>query len=134
MKVLFQIVLVAFGSALGGLARWGVGICAARCFGTGFPWGTLIINLTGCLGLGWFSTVLTERLTLGKETWIHPDDLRLIIAVGFTGAYTTFSTFELESNSLLQNGDSLKGLTYLFGSVFLGLLAVRIGIGLAHWK
>jgi CrcB protein len=134
VKLFYQVALVAIGSALGGLARWGVGLCAARYFGTGFPWGTFLINITGCLLLGWFSTVITEQLLLGNVTRIHPDDLRLIIAVGFTGAYTTFSTFEFESNTLFQNGEGIKGFTYLAASVLLGLLAVRIGIGLAHWK
>lgn len=134
MKLLVQIAFVALGSALGGLARWAVGIWAVRWFGTGFPWGTFIINLTGCLLLGWFSTFVTDRLVLGKTSWLEHDHLRLIIAVGFTGAYTTFSTFELESNALFHSGDNWKGLIYLFGSVFLGLMAVRAGIALAHWK
>ncbi len=59
------------------------------------------------------------------------DDLRLLVAVGFTGAYTTFSTFEHESSTLLRNGDGLLGMTYMFGSVFLGLVAVRLGMMLA---
>lgn len=134
MRILFQVAFVAFGSALGGLARWGVGLYVTRCFGAGFPWGTFVINITGCLLLGWFSTFLSDRLVSGKPAWLQPDDLRLIIAVGFTGAYTTFSTFELESNSLLEKGESLRGMIYLFGSVFFGLLALRLGIGLARWN
>jgi CrcB protein len=128
--VLIQIGLVAFGSALGGLARWGVTVGSARLFGTAFPWGTFIINLSGCLFLGWFMTILSKRLPTGG--WVRPDDLRLMVAVGFTGAYTTFSTFEYESHGLLRDGDGLMGMTYLFGSVFLGLLAVRLGIMLAR--
>lgn len=134
MKLLLQILLVASGSAIGGLARWGVSIASARLFGTAFPWGTLIINLSGCLLLGWFSTFIGERVVEGKVPWLHADDWRLIVAVGFAGAYTTFSTFELESHGLLRNGDGLSAITYLFGSVFLGLLAVRAGIVLAEWK
>ncbi len=134
MRVLFQIVLVAFGSALGGLARWGLGTYAARLFGTAFPWGTFVINVSGCLFLGWFATVLSERLVLGEGSWLRADDLRLMVAVGFTGAYTTFSTFEFEAHGLLRDGDGLKGMTYLFASVFLGLLAVRLGIMLARWR
>ena len=57
-----------------------------------------------------------------------------MVAVGFTGAYTTFSTFEYESHVLLRDGDGLKGMTYVFASVFLGLVAVRLGILLARWK
>jgi CrcB protein len=134
MRLLFQIGLVAFGSALGGLTRWGVSTGSARLFGTAFPWGTFFINLSGSLFLGWFSTILSERLVLGQTSWLRPDDLRLMVAVGFTGAYTTFSTFEYESHGLLRDGDGLAGMAYMFGSLFLGLLAVRCGILLARWK
>lgn len=127
-----QIGLVAFGSALGGLARWGVAVGAARLFGTAFPWGTLIINLSGSLFLGWFMTVLSERLPAGGGGWLRPDDLRLMVAVGFTGAFTTFSTFEFESLGLFRDGNSLAGLAYLIGSVSLGLIAVYLGIALAR--
>lgn len=133
MRLLCQIGLVAFGSAVGGLARWGVAAYAARLFGTALPWGTFFINISGSLFLGWFSAVLAERLPSGDTPWLRPDDLRLMIAVGFTGAYTTFSTFEYEAHGLLRDGDGLAGMTYLFASVFLGLLAVRGGILLARW-
>jgi len=129
-----QIGLVALGSAIGGLARWGVGTAAARWLGPAFPWGTFFINISGSLFLGWFSTVLTERFVFEEGSWIRPDDLRLMIAVGFTGAYTTFSTFEYESHGLLRDGDGLASMTYIFASVFLGLVAVRCGILLARWR
>ena len=131
MRLLVQIGLVALGSAAGGLARWGVGVGAARWLGTAFPYGTLIINLSGSLFLGWFSTVLTERLLLADGSWVRVADLRLMIAVGFTGAYTTFSTFEYEAHGLLGDGDGLAAMIYVFASVLLGLVAVRCGIVLA---
>ena len=74
----------------------------------------------------------SERLLVNGDGWIRADDLRLMVAVGFTGAYTTFSTFEYESNQLVQDGDGLKGMTYIFASLFLGLVAVRLGIMLAR--
>ena len=133
MRLSFQIGLVALGSALGGLLRWSVGEAALFFLGTGFPWGTLFINLSGSLFLGWFATVLSERLpNLGGL--IHPDDLRLLIAVGFTGAYTTFSTYAYESQKLLSEGADLLGMTYLLASVFFGLVAVRFGVFLARWR
>jgi CrcB protein len=134
VRLLFQIGLVAFGSALGGLARWGVTAGAARLVGVAFPWGTFFINVSGSLFLGWFTTVLADRLMLSETSWLRPDDLRLMVAVGFTGAFTTFSTFEYESHGLLRDGDGLAGMTYIFASVLLGLLAVRSGILLAHWR
>ncbi len=134
MRLLFQIVLVSLGGALGALLRWGVGVAAGRWLGTAFPWGTFTINISGSLFLGWFTTVLADRLLDTQGVWLTPNDLRLMVAVGFTGAYTTFSTFEYESHGLLQDGDGLKGMTYLFASVFVGLLAVRVGVLLARWK
>jgi CrcB protein len=130
--LLVRIGLVAFGSAIGGLLRWGVGEAAGRWLGTTFPYGTFFINISGSLFLGWFMTLLSEKVVLSEGSWLRPDDLRLMIAVGFTGAYTTFSTFEHESHSLLRDGDGLLAMTYLFASVFLGLLAVRLGILLAR--
>jgi CrcB protein len=90
------------------------------------------VNLSGTLFLGWFSAVMSERLLASPVSWLRPDDLRLMVAVGFTGAYTTFSTLEYESNNLLRDGDGLAGLTYLLGSLFLGLVAVRLGMWLAR--
>ncbi|HWY85341.1 MAG TPA: CrcB family protein, partial [Gemmataceae bacterium] len=90
------------------------------------------INISGSLFLGWFSTILTDRLLSNGFGWLRADDLRLLVAVGFTGAYTTFSTFEYESAVLLRDGDGLLGLTYVFGSLFLGLVAVRVGMMLAR--
>jgi CrcB protein len=104
---------------------------SVRLFGPAFPWGTFIINHSGYLFLGWFITILSNRLPAGGAGWLRTDDLRLMVAVGFTGAYTTFSTFEFEAHGLLRDGDGLMGMTYLFGSVFFGLLAVRLGIMLA---
>lgn len=132
MHLWVQIGLVSLGSATGGLLRWGVAVGFGRVFGTAFPWGTLFINVSGSLFLGWFTTVLGERLLNGLG-WLRVDDLRLLLAVGFTGAYTTFSTYEYESYALFRDGDGLEGLTYIIGSVLLGLVSVWLGVRLARW-
>jgi CrcB protein len=132
VRLLIRIALVAFASALGGLARWGVGEAFGGWLGTGFPYGTLFINISGSFFLGWFLTVLSEKLILTETSLVRPDDLRLVIAVGFTGAYTTFSTFEYESHTLLRAGDGLKAAAYILLSLCLGLLAVRAGVLLAR--
>jgi CrcB protein len=132
MYVGVQIGLVALGSAIGGLLRWGVGVAFGSLFGTVFPWGTFTINITGSFFLGWFSTLLVDRVIEDGFLGVGPDGLRLLLAVGFTGAYTTFSTYEYESHEILRAGDNLKGTTYLVGSVVLGLIAVRLGMMLAR--
>jgi CrcB protein len=124
--------LVSVGSAVGGLARWGVGELCGWLLGKRFPYGTFLINISGSFFIGWFLTVLSERV-IPEDSWLQAEDLRLLIAVGFTGTYTTFSTFEYETHTLLKD-DGLAAVTYLLGSVFLGLLAVRCGILLAHWR
>jgi fluoride exporter len=134
VRLLVQIGLVAFGSAFGGLARWGVATVAARYAGTRFPWGTFLINISGSLFLGWFTTLLADRLVASESSWLRSDDLRLMIAVGFTGAFTTFSTFEYEAHGLLRDGDSLAAVVYLMASVVLGLAAVQAGILLARLR
>jgi CrcB protein len=125
-----QIGLVAAGSALGGVTRWGVSVWFDRRFGTAFPYGTLFINLTGSLFLGWVLAVLPRPLTVPDDWWVRPDDLRVLVGVGFTGAYTTFSTFEIETYTLLRDDRWFAGSAYVALSVFLGLLAVRLGVWL----
>jgi fluoride exporter len=134
LQAFSQILFVALGSALGGLARWAVSVWMFRWLGTAFPWGTLFINISGSLFLGWFMTLLTDRLAPGQVGWIRADDLRLLVAVGFTGAYTTFSTLEYETSALLGENENLKAFGYMLLSVVLGLVAVRSGIALARWR
>jgi CrcB protein len=134
VRLLVQIALVSLGSTLGGLLRWGVGTAAGRLLGTAFPYGTLFINISGSLFLGWFSTILAERLFLNERSLIQADDLHLMIAVGFTGAFTTFSTFEFETYGKLEDGKALVGAIYVLGSVLLGLVAVYAGVALARWR
>ena len=133
MHVLTQIGLVAFGSALGGLARWGVTVGISQLLGTRFPYATLLINVSGSLFLGWFLAVIEHEVVEGIS-WLRAFDLKLMIAVGFTGAYTTFSTFELETYSLFRNSHSLLATLYIGLSLFVGLLAVHLGVLLAKWQ
>src|SRR5262245_18485726 len=129
-----QILLVSAGSVVGGLLRWAVGVAFGSVLDTPFPLGTFVINMSGSMFLGWFSTVLSERLVLPPNGWLSAGDLRLLVAVGFTGAYTTFSTYEYEAHQRLEDGLGLLAITYLVGSMVLGLLAVRAGVLLARWS
>ncbi len=131
MNAILNVCLVALGSAVGGALRYLVGVIAFHVLGTSFPWGTFAINISGSLLLGWVLTMLGEFWSfdpghvMGKEQW------RLLIAVGFTGGYTTFSSFEHETYSLLREGMAWSAIFYVAGSVFVGLLAFRAGMLIA---
>lgn len=124
MSTLAQYLAVAGAGAAGAVARLLVGVLCGRLFGTTFPVGTLIINISGSLFLGWFIEWARGR------AGVNPT-FRLAVGVGFVGAYTTFSTFMHESDSLLRDGSDIKAIVNLFGSLVLGLLAVRAGFWLA---
>ena len=121
MKLLIQCLAVGAGGFVGALCRFGVAAASARLFGTRFPFGTLLINLSGSFVLGWF----LARVARG---WEVSPAVQLAVTVGFLGAYTTFSTFAYESDALTRAGATGKAALYVVASVALGLLAVRIGI------
>jgi CrcB protein len=119
--------LVATGGMAGALARFYLATAMAARFGTAFPYGTLLINVTGCFILGLLGTLGAERATI-----ITPEG-RLLLGVGFCGAYTTFSTFGLETLTLLRAGAIGQAGLYMFASNLIGLLAVFLGFQLARW-
>jgi CrcB protein len=123
MKLLIQYLSVAGAGALGAVSRLFVGSICGMIFGDKFPVGTFLINISGSLLLGWFIAFFKHHARIS-------DTLFLAIAVGFVGAYTTFSTFMAESNSLLTTGQSTKAFSYLIASLLLGLLALRTGLWL----
>lgn len=118
--------MVAFGGALGALCRYYLGLAIASRLGTSFPFGTLIVNVSGCLFLGFFAT-----FALGRAAWIGPN-ARLFWATGFVGAYTTFSTFGFETLQLLEQGNPYEAVVNVAGSVVIGLAAVWLGAFLAR--
>src|SRR4051794_40312989 len=118
LKLLMQCGAVGGAGAAGAIVRFLVALACLQIFKTDFPVATLLINITGSMFLGWFLTVTQERFSLTETT-------RLAIASGFVGAYTTFSTFMYESDRLLHRGQELKAWGYLFGSLLLGMIAVR---------
>ncbi len=120
-KPLLKFCLVGVGGFFGAGARYLVGGWVAQRLGTGFPWGTLVINLSGSFLLGLVFTLLSERY-IGHPGW------RLLVPIGFIGAYTTFSTFELETFQLLSQGSILFALVNVLASVLAGFLALWLGI------
>jgi CrcB protein len=109
--------LVGMGSFFGGIARYLVGLGVTARFGTGWPLGTFIINISGCFMIGFFLTLASERMTI-HEGW------RLLFPIGFVGAYTTFSTYEYETARLIESGAWGKALSYLLASTVAGYAAV----------
>ena len=90
-----------------------------------FPLGTLLVNISGCFIVGFFLTLISERLI------VHPN-WRLAIAVGFVGAYTTFSALEYYSFNLLEQGQVVNGVLNVIVSLLFGFLAVWAGIACAR--
>jgi fluoride exporter len=120
-----KILLIALFGAVGTLARYGLqGIVQVRAGGA-FPYGTLLINLTGCLLLGFLGQLTLNRMLI-------PPVWRVALTVGFFGGYTTFSSFGWETAKMLEDGEWLRAATYVAASVFAGLLLSMTGIHLAN--
>jgi fluoride exporter len=120
-----KIALIALFGAIGTLARYGLqGLVQIRAAGA-YPYGTLMVNLTGCFFLG-----LIGQFTLNRI--VVPPDWRVAIAVGFFGGYTTFSSFGWETAKMLEEGEWFRAGTYIAASVFVGLFLSVAGIRLAN--
>jgi CrcB protein len=118
---------IALGSAIGGVARYWCSGVAARLFGETFPWGTLIVNITGSFIIGFFATLTGPdgRIFAGST-------LRQFVMMGLLGGYTTFSSFSLQTLALAQGNQWLEAGGNILASVVLCLLAVWLGHLLAH--
>lgn len=117
-------VFIAIGAIFGANARYLLANYFAAQFGPAFPYGTLFINVTGSLLLGFVLTFLNNRLAVDPA-------YRLLIGTGFMGAYTTFSTFSYETIALLQRGDWLPAIVNSVVSVVGTLLGAYVGVVLA---
>jgi CrcB protein len=117
---------VILGAIPGALSRYYVGVWFLQQFGSDFPYGTFVINLTGCFGMGFFFTLATERVVP------LPQEIRLLVAVGFLGSYTTFSTYALDAVALIQAQRWLSVGGYWLGSAVLGLVGIQAGQWLGH--
>ena len=122
---LHKYLLIAIGGALGSVARYWVGSTVGSRMGFKFPYGTLLVNLTACLIIGFSITLLERRADL-NPAW------RFLFPIGFIGAYSTFSTFEWETLAELRSGAFLMAALYAGGSMILGLVAVWGGVALAE--
>ncbi len=114
--------LVAVGGAMGSVARAWVGSVAARMFGLGFPWGTMIINVVGSAAIG---IVAATALAPSRSVW--SPELRIFLMVGFCGGFTTFSSFSLQTFELLRDGRPVAAIANITLSVGLCLIASAAG-------
>jgi CrcB protein len=123
---MMRFLLIALGATLGANARYWMGVWAGSRFGADFPYGTFLVNITGCFLIGLFFGFGETRFTISGEQ-------RLFFVVGFLGSYTTFSSFGYESINLLRSGNLwLAGLNIMLTLVF-GLPAVVLGLQVARW-
>ena len=119
------LILIGLGGFAGAISRYLVDGFVIERTGAAFPWGTLVVNLSGSFVLGLLFALTAERAIL-------PADIRGPVMIGFIGAYTTFSTYMLESWALLEGGSWAPALANLGGSVILGLLAVAAGLAVGR--
>ena len=117
---LIQVIVIAIGGAIGALLRYWMSIWVYSFAGQGFPYGTLAVNVSGSLLIG-FLYILIERMGLGIE-W------RAALLIGLIGAFTTFSSFSLETLNLFEQGEQLKAAMNIVLSVVLCLFATWLGI------
>ena len=117
--------MIAIGGAIGAIARYEVAARIQAHVPVGFPYGTFIVNITGCLIMGFATALLTERLVANPNG-------RFLIPIGFVGAYTTFSTFELETFRAVTEGSWGIVWAYVAGSVVAGYIALWLGFVVAR--
>lgn len=117
------ILMIAVGGAFGAVSRYLASGWVQALGGEFFPWGTLAVNIAGCLALG-FAVVWLQATITSAE-------VRGLVTIGFMGSFTTFSTFSYETFELLRDGEWTRAGGYLAGSIVLGLIAVFVGTMLA---
>ncbi|HVE56611.1 MAG TPA: fluoride efflux transporter CrcB [Pyrinomonadaceae bacterium] len=125
METLTRILAIAFGGAFGAVARYLVNISPLQNYLKPFPFPTFFINITGSFLIGFLLILFADKLQINEN-------LRFAVMVGFLGAYTTFSTFELEIWELIREGQFLTAFLYLFLSVAVGFIGVALGVTLAR--
>ncbi len=118
-------VLVFLGGGLGAMLRHGVNLGAARMLGFGFPWGTLIVNVTGSLVMGLLAGLFALKLDL-SQGW------RLFLTTGILGGYTTFSTFSLDTAVLYERGELGSAAVYVLASVVVSVASLFAGLWIAR--
>lgn len=123
--VLYSYLFVAFGGALGAVARFALNVFLQR--DVEFPWGTLSANLIGCLVMGVIAQLIASTAWF-NEAGIIPDQYRLLFAVGFCGSFTTLSTLILELNTMIQKNELFYSFSYLVSTLVGGFACFYVGV------
>jgi len=118
---MLKIIYLAIGGITGTFARHFLAGVTYSILGTRFPYGTLIVNLSGCFLIGFLAS-------LSENKFLLTPDLKILLMVGFCGAFTTFSTFMLETSNLIKDGETMRAFMNIFLSVVAGFLVFRIGV------
>jgi fluoride exporter len=118
---MFKVIYLSLGGILGTLARYYLSNASYRILGTEFPYGTFFVNMLGCFLIGLFGAFAEKKLFFGPE-------LRLLLMIGFCGAFTTFSSYIFETNGLLQNGELLKAAANIFLNILAGFFLFELGM------
>lgn len=123
--MLQKIVLIMAAGSVGTLARYSLAGWAQRMAGAGFPWGTFVVNMVGCFTVGLLWALFERR-------WAIPAETRTIVLVGFMGAFTTFSSYILESGLMLRTADWTGAVVYIGLQNFIGIAALMAGLAVAN--
>jgi CrcB protein len=122
---LVSYLLVFFGGGLGAMLRHLINLTCARCIGTGFPYGTFIVNITGSTVMGLIAGYLAFKGE-ASQPW------RLFVMTGILGGYTTFSAFSLDTALLYERGEFGLAAAYVLGSVVLSIAGLFAGLALVR--
>ena len=120
-----QLLAIAAGGSVGAVMRFIVSTGIYSWLGRGFPYGTLVVNVIGSLLMGLLYELFLQRLSVSPE-------VRAVLLVGFLGAFTTFSTFSIETINLIEQGYVIKAIVNVLASVILCMLAAWVGLLIAR--
>ena len=115
-----KLLVIALGGSLGALARYGLAGFVQKRMGADFPFGTLLVNVLGCVAIGFIMWLVEDRQWVGQYG-------RLFLTIGFLGAFTTFSTFSYETSALAHSGELRLALWNVLASVLACLAGVELG-------
>ena len=122
----FSLLYIGLGGALGAISRFSVGHFSMIIWGTGFPYGTLAVNILGSFLIGFIA---------GLDAFVFhiPKEIKLLLITGFLGGFTTFSTFSLDTMTLLTRGNYKPAFLYISISIFVSLIALWLGLKVCRW-